>query len=113
MTVDILAEAEERRCTVECPQQPDGRDTRRHILPRVDLHVVLPRLDDEYVAVDGDHGDAHEGHHDAGEDDLSQNDTQLVGDVHRVADERGRHGDDADREVTGGETAQVDVGHAV
>ena len=113
MTVDVLAEAKERRCTVERPQQPDGRDTRRHVLPRVDRHVVLSRLDDEHVAIDGDHGDAHERHHDAGEDHLSQNDAEFVGDVDRVADEGGRHGDDADREVAGGETAQVDVGHAV
>ena len=110
MVVHVLAEAEVRRSAVQQSEQPDRRDADLHVPRCVYSHVVVPRFHDEDVAVDGDHGDAHERHGDAREDDLSEAAAQLVGDVHRVADEGGRHGEGAEREVAGGEAAQVNVG---
>ena len=68
---------------------------------------------DKYVAVDGDHGDAHEGYDDAGEYDLSEHFADFLGNLEGIANKGGRHGHGAQSEVARRQIADVDVRNLV
>ena len=100
-----------RRHAVQRAEQPEGRDAQLDVPRRVDLFVAKPLPDNEHVAVDGDHRDAHERDGEAREDHVTEDHAQGVGDGDRVADEGRGHGHGAQDEIGGRQITQVDVRH--